>query len=181
MNIEIETSSIASWQKLIHEAQNKSLYTVNEDLESYLIFMLIRFTQNTEIANTILALDYLESQNLTGSYKHEQLRNVGDKCLLFAGFYPEQAHRKLVTLQYFVEMGQGAYSQIANTNSVKNFAGLNKLFNELARNFMILLDILHHVKLLDATKQWMLDEITKFEKQKLENSNKITFNSRHMH
>lgn len=178
MDIDIESSSTASWQKLIHDAQSKSFYTLDEDLESYLIFMLMRFTQNTEIANTILALDYLESQSLTGQHKQEQLRNVGDKCLLFAGFYPEQAHRKLVSLQYFVALGRGAYSQIAQNGVKNNFEGLSKLFSDLAHNFIVLLNILHNVKLLDHNKQWMLDEITKFEKKRLESGYSITINNK---
>ncbi len=161
----IDSSSTCSWHKLIQEALNKSNRHLTEDLESYLIFLLMRFTKNTQLADSILALEYLESQNLSGNNQHEHLRDVGDKCLLFAGFYPEQAHKKLVTLPYFVNLGRGAYDQIARQSIYNHqlYNGLNDLFAQLALNFVNLLKILHQVKLLDQTYCWQPDEITKFE------------------
>lgn len=175
MGLRIEDSQQASWQVLIQEALDKTHLSLNEDMECYLTFLLIRFTKNVNLASTILALEYLESLSLTGSMKQDHLRDVGDKCLLFSGFYPEQAHKKLVSLEYFVNLGRGAYSEIANCNNHNShFAGLNKLFEDLSSNFLVLLDILHQIKLLNNSHEWMLDEINKFEKQQLQNKSSQT-------
>ena len=165
MDLRIEPSSTASWQSLVHDALNNCQYRINEDLEAYLIFLLSRFISNTNLAGSVLAIEYLESQPLCGAHKKESLRDVGDKCLLFAGFYPEQAHKKLVSLTYFVNLGRGAYDQIAcsPTKTHDIFDGLNKLFKELSEKFVILLNILQQIKLLDKTKTWTPDQITKFE------------------
>lgn len=169
-DIHIDPSSIASWQNLIQEALDKSHRQLTDDLESYLIFLLIRHTQNTKLASSILALEYLESQALHGSNQQEHLRDIGDKCLLFAGFYPEQAHKRLVSLPYFVNIGRGAYDQIAKRNITNNqlYNGLNKLFADLTINFVNLLNILQQIKLLDITHSWMPDQITLYEKKLLE-------------
>ena len=168
----IDSSSTCSWHKLIQEALSKSHYHLTEDLESYLIFLLMRFTNDTRLADSILALEYLESQNLSGTTQHEHLRDVGDKCLLFAGFYPEQAHKKLVSLPYFVNLGRGAYDQIARKTIYHHqlYTGLNDLFAQLASNFVNLLTVLQQIKLLDQTHSWQPDEITQFETQKLKTS-----------
>lgn len=169
MEINIETSTTACWQNLVKEALSKTHYTLTEDLESYLIFLLIRFTRDSNFVSSTLALEYLESNNLTGAMQQEQLRDVGDKCLMFAGFYPEQAHRKLVSLDYFVNIGRGAYDQIADiTAPTGNFKGLQQLFSELSVNFVNLLDTLHQVRALDKTNQWLLDEILQYEKKVLQ-------------
>lgn len=167
MDFQIDPSSTCSWQKLIQEALSKSNHCLTEDLESYLIFLLIRFTNNTRLADSLLALEYLESQSLSGNNQHEHLRDLGDKCLLFAGFYPEQAHKKLVSLPYFVNLGRGAYDQIAKKAIYNHqlYNGLNSLFADLANNFVNLLNILHQIKLLDQTHSWRPDEITQFEKR----------------
>lgn len=170
MQYSIDSSSTSSWHKLIQEALNKSNRHLTEDLESYLIFLLMRFTNNTQLANSILAIEYLESQNLSGNNQNEHLRDVGDKCLLFAGLYPEQAHKKLVSLPYFVNLGRGAYDQIAKKNiySYQLYNGLNNLFAQLSSNFVNILNILQQVKLLDQTCSWQPDEITRFETKILE-------------
>lgn len=184
MEIKVDYSSTASWQSLVRDALGKSNQRLTEDLESYLIGMLIRFTSNIELVNSVLALDYLTSQNIHGHLQHEKLRDLGDKCLLYAGFYPEQAHKRLVSFEYFVNMGRGAYEQIAVADTrLSTFDGLNELFSELSQNFVNLTDLLHQIKLMDETQQWMLDEITKYEKSKLQTKAKgiITVNKLDLH
>lgn len=166
--IHLEPTSTASWKSLVNEAVAKTNQNLNEDLESYLIFLLIRFTKNADLANSILALEYLESQTLTGQQQQQQLRDVGDKCLLFGGFYPEQAHQRLVTLEYFVNLGQSAYHQIANTHlNNSNLSDLKDLFNELSRNFLNLLDILNQIKSLNSNDNLVLDKILEYEKSQM--------------
>lgn len=185
MDIKIHPTTTASWQSLIQEALEKRNYCLAEDLESYLVFLLMRFTEQPALANSVLATEYLESQSLHGLAQESQLRDVGDKCLLFGGFYPEQAHKRLVSLEYFVNLGRGAYHQIASNHNASHQANLpatdieisinnnnnshstNELFAKLAQNFVNLLDVLHQIKTLDKNNNWLLDEITKYEKQKL--------------
>lgn len=150
MAIHIDKSQTASWQRLIIEAQQKQSFSLSEDLESYLVFMLIRFTKEQKIAKSILAIEYLNSQNINNNTnKQEALRDVGDKCLLFSGFYPEQAQKRLVTLEYFITLGQGAYSQISEENAKHNYDGLAELFNNLAQNFIKLTNTLQIIKKTD--------------------------------
>lgn len=180
MEIRIAPTTTACWQDIIQEALDKRNHSITEDLESYLVFLLMRFTKDTNLANSVLAFEYLESQALSGNAKQEQLRDVGDKCLLFGGFYPEQAHKRLVSLEYFVNLGRGAYNQIAdqncsrtynsslkiNSNNIEN--NLNDLFYKLAQNFVNLLDVLHQIKTLDNSNNNFLDQILKHEKTKLQ-------------
>lgn len=168
LKLHIDPTSTASWKRLINEALVKCHRNLNDDVESYLIFLLIRFTKHTELANSVLALEYLESQNTIGINQQHQLRDIGDKCLLFSGFYPEQAHRRLVNLEYFVNMGRGAYDQIANgTHNSAEFNSLRELFAELSNNFINLLDVLQHVKFSDKQQHLLLDEVLKHEKKKM--------------
>ncbi len=182
-SIYADSSSLASWQSLVQEAEAKSCQQLTDHLESYLIFLLIRFTKNTHLADSVLAIEYLTSSQARGCTQQEQLRDVGDKCLLFAGFYPEQAHKRLVSLPYFVSLGRDAYDQIAkqNINSNHNYRGLNQLFSELASNFVRLLSILQQIKLLDQTHAWMPDMITKFEQQLVNSAMHLTFTHNKLH
>jgi len=67
---------------------------------------------------------------------------VGDRCLLISGFYPELAERRRVQLSYFMDLGRGAYAQLAEEVS----AALKALFEELARGFAELVRVLFELR-----------------------------------
>src|SRR5437899_10481277 len=105
----IQPTEIAQWQELIKEAENSSQLVLNEELESYLVFLLIRFTGQPQLAKSVLALEFLENSRCLGQKQQEELRNVGDKCLLISGLFPGRAQRRRVKISYFVQLGQNAY------------------------------------------------------------------------
>lgn len=138
-NLILQPTSMAQWQNLVHEAAHMCGLKLSEELESYLVFLLERFMIKPEIANAILATEYLESYNVMGNnQRYQQLREVGDKCLLFSGFFPEQAVHRHVSVVYFVGMGRQAYYVLANL-----FFEQEGLFKQLTRQFIHLMDTLH--------------------------------------
>ncbi len=107
---------------------------LNEDLESYLVFLLMRFNQTPDMTQSVLAMDFLESQQATGNKRIELLKEIGDKSLLFSGLFPGLAQKKLVSIDYFVDMGRTAYltvSEIETTKGSELFAALSKEFQSL--------------------------------------------------
>lgn len=144
----IEPTAAAEWQTLVKEAENANHQTLSEDLESYLVFLLGRFTGKPEIANSVLALDFLHGLEQNGYKKIEQLRDVGDKALLFAGLFPGRAQQRRVHISYFVEIGQSSYTTLA-TYCRQTLA---ELYSELGKEFIALMDILHVIReLTDQT------------------------------
>jgi hypothetical protein len=134
----LEPTITAQWLGLIQEAESHSHQVLHEDLESYLVFLLVRFTEKPELAKSVLAMDYLQAFNDSAS-QSARLQDVGDKCLLMAGLFPERAERKRVHISYFVELGQGAYSTVADLSQME----MAKLYHALCKGFVGLMDILH--------------------------------------
>lgn len=132
----LHPTTTAQWQSLLAEAQQRCSLVLHEDLESYLVFLLMRYTANAEMAHSVLALEYLNCQQQT--HCKEQLRDVGDKCLLYAGLFPGRAQRKRVRTSYFIDLGQGAYTTLSEIE----LAGLANVFSELASEFVSLMSIL---------------------------------------
>ena len=106
------SSEMAQWYELVLEAEAQREILLAEDLESYLVFLLIRFTDKPHIANSVLALEFLQGAQLRGEEQHDRLRDVGDQCLLFTGFFPKLAEKRLVNIDYFVQLGQTAYHSL---------------------------------------------------------------------
>lgn len=143
----IHPSCTAQWLTLIHEAQQCTSITLHEEIESYLVFLLMRFTNQPDLAASILALDFLESTQQVGSQRHKSLRDVGDKCLLFAGLFPGRAQRRRVQLSYYIKLGQSAYTTVSQDER----DSVAQLFNDLSLGFIHLRDILHAVR--DISKE----------------------------
>ncbi len=147
----LRSTSLAQWYSLVNEAEDFYDNHLDIDLESYLVYLLERYTNKPELIGTILSLDYLSSLETTGKLRAERLRDVGDKCLLFSGFFPEFAHKRHVTVSYFVELGKKAYTYLALLN--ENGLLAPELYALLKKHFVNLLDLLFSIRDLSGEKQ----------------------------
>ncbi len=138
----MEPSETSQWYSLVLEAEGYSQCELTETSESYLVFLLHRFAQKPEIAKSVLGLSFLNSMNAIGKNKIDMLRDVGDQCLLFAGFFPEQASKRLVNVGYFIDLGRTAYDEISNFHSYDTA----EIFSELTDEYLHMLEILHAIR-----------------------------------
>jgi hypothetical protein len=146
-----ESTSIAQWYALVNEAQDHIGHHLNIDLESYLVFALQRFTNRPDLTQSILALEYLESLESTGRTRADKLRDLGDKCLLCTGFFPDLAGKRHVTVSYFVELGRRAYSYLSLQHQLGALTA--ELYDLLRMNFINLVDLLLSIRELSGEKE----------------------------
>lgn len=142
----VNDSIKAQWRELVNEAATSCDYQLEEDIESYLVFALIRFTQRADLADSVIALEYLNSLSDSGQKQFNKLREVGDKCLLFSGLYPQVYRRKTVDIGYYVNMGRSSYSQLGHSLH----KGFSRLYLKLSEYFVFLTDILHAMRELSG-------------------------------
>src|SRR3569833_1753999 len=81
-------SQTALWVDLVHEAEHDAAAPLGEELESYLVFLLIAHMRDTQLHRNAIANDYLLAKTQAGKRHREELRAVSDRCLLLAGLYP---------------------------------------------------------------------------------------------
>lgn len=138
----LQPTITAQWHALVKDAESSYHLILDEDLESYLVFLLTRFTSKPEMAKSVLALEFLEGVQTNGRKKHDHLRDVGDKCLLIAGLFPGRANRRRVKISYFVQLGQSAYTSLAAISQQK----ISELYTAVGQSFVPLMDVLHVVR-----------------------------------
>ena len=100
---------------------------------------MIGHTRDTKLHRNAVAIDYLFARSQCGKRQHAELRDVGDRCLLLAGLYPEQAQRRMVGLDYFMSMGSQAYHELAHalrTTFADLYEHLAKAFSRVVRVLM---------------------------------------------
>jgi hypothetical protein len=139
-------SSTQLWHDLVREGEDRAHARLPEDLESYLVFTLMRHLGDAPLAHRVMALELLEALVKDGRQRQDDLRDVGDRCLLIAGLYPDLAKRRRVPLRYFLELGSGAY----DTLSQELRAALAALYAQLARAFSDLVRVLLEVRRLSG-------------------------------
>ena len=133
-----DVPQLALWTDLVHDAEQGAATRLDEELESYLVFLLMGHTRDVQLGRNAVAFDYLLARAESGRRLKQELRDVGDRCLLLAGLYPEQAERRLVSTRYFLDLGSRAYDELSNALS----AGIAELYDRLAHAFAQLVRVL---------------------------------------
>ena len=138
----LDSSELSQWHALIRQAEQDYGCELDEAMQSYLVFTLMRFTKNQGLNTRALALEYLESHHLPSIRRSEQLRDIGDQCLLVSGLYPQSAERRQVGVGYYVDLGRSAYHHISTCTQ----KGVAELYHELSESFILLMDLLQTIR-----------------------------------
>lgn len=138
----LHPTDISQWHALVNEAQASTRLILNETTESYLVFLLMRFSQGPKLIESVVALDFLESMRKPRLLQVELLRDVGDKSLLFCGLFPGIAEKRHVSLSYFSDMGQAAYLTVGELHDNQTA----DLYFQLSAQFVTLQQILQAMR-----------------------------------
>ncbi len=130
-NIILHPTDLSQWHAFVNEAEASTQLILNENTESYLVFLLMRFAQKSQLMDSILAMDFLHGQHTSAKKQVDFLRDVGDKSLLFCGLFPGIAKRRNVSLAYYKNMGQSAYLTLSELQEPE----LSSLYLELSLQF----------------------------------------------
>jgi hypothetical protein len=137
----LHPTPLAQWHAIINDAQLWRHLELGETLESYLVFLLMRYTDRPALNDSILGQELLQGLQAPDVGRQWQLRDVGDKCLLFAGLFPDYTQHLHVEGAYFNTVGRQAYRAIFHHYG-------NELYLDLAEHFTHMQDILLATRLL---------------------------------
>ena len=150
----LHPTDICQWHALVNEAQAATQLILNETTESYLVFLLMRFTQGPKLIESVVALDFLEGMHRPRPLQMQFLRDVGDKSLLFCGLFPGIAKKRHVSLNYFFELGQAAYLTVGELEEKQSA----DLYFQLSDQFANLQQILQAMR----GEHLQLDRLTNY-------------------
>ncbi|HMG24974.1 MAG TPA: hypothetical protein VK607_26740 [Kofleriaceae bacterium] len=142
----MDVTLAASVDEFFHEVVTDALSAVDLDASEpagwYLVGLLGEFT-TVRLTDEPLGLklaatpDNLEQRVRT-------LKEVGDTSLYIAGFFAESLSRSLVDVDYYVGLGQTAYTRLARSLGKRKSIG--EVYSELADKFPQFVDVLAAVR-----------------------------------
>lgn len=131
-------TAVELWQGLLGEGEARAGCALGEEVQSYLVFALLRHLRDPQLLGRVLALEWLEAHDRSGAQRVDTLRDVGDRCLLIAGLFPQQASRRRVDGGYFIALGRSAYGSAADAAS----PGYAALFAQLVSAYRSMVRVL---------------------------------------
>lgn len=134
----LHPTDTSQWYSLILEAQSQANICLPESSESYLVFLMMRSSQNTIWLDSAVGMDLMHALQLKGRQQKQMLVEIGDKSLLLSGFFPELVIKRQLTPQYYIDIGQIAYANVGHYADTKEY----ELYQELSEKFMVLQQIL---------------------------------------
>lgn len=138
MKIPSNANLICFWREVIQEAEVAATISLADNVESYLVFLMMRYANQPDVLKQILSTEFLKGIKLPKYQRELMLQGVGDKCLLYTGLFPFIAEKRLVKISYFVRLGQSAYSMISKDDS--------DVYAALALHFVPMMDVLQSIR-----------------------------------
>lgn len=134
------TSTSEFFHEVVTAAMAEHDVRLQETTEYYLVNLL---TENTSarVDDEPLALKLAQAGLAEPPERARLLREIGDTALLTSGFFAESLSRRMVSVEYYIDLGGSAYRQLARAGrSVSDL--LRGIYAELASHFPRLVDVL---------------------------------------
>lgn len=135
----------AGWD-IVMEAQGKSQIYLESDMELFLVHVIAKTLEKTNIWEEPIAIRMMAAQNLSGLRKARYMQEIGEECLFINGW--EIKKPLWPSRTYFVEMGEIAFGMASiSTNPVSHLLEL------ASNNFQTMSNVLRTAQnlMLDRT------------------------------
>jgi hypothetical protein len=143
----VATGPTEFFRDLVQSAmQAQNFEPATEETEHYLVLLLERHVRgHRALLQKPLGVSYLEAVHTAPPESIHRFQTVGDTALFLVGIFTESFERSLVQPGYYIELGQMAYTRIADLSN----KSLRDLFAALAEQFRALVGVLGEISARD--------------------------------
>ncbi len=163
----------------IEAAEEKLNLQLNPHSKLYLIHLLKHLSEGRDffysevIQDKPLAIVLMEAMHKNVFEKTRDLKAVGDLSLIFSGLYPDFLTRRMVDIDYFIEIGRRSFHLLSEVyGPYKTKQDLASLYSWLVSEFLSLIEILTEISselsfmdeanLAKALSRWHKTRIRKY-------------------
>jgi hypothetical protein len=136
-------SSKDYFTELVESALEKRAVKTQPSIKSYLINLLEFYVPvtNFDDQSKTLAETYLSATQLEYHEKVEKLQRLADRSLYVSGFFGDSLNRKIIDVDYYMEIGESAYAALAVTVREDLKATIFKTFSRRFSDFVDVLTV----------------------------------------
>ena len=128
------------FKERLEEAVREHHFTFSEPVMFYAVTLLSSIG-NRRFLEEPLGERLVQADSKTGAERWRLLRTTGDDALLIVGFCSNSLNRRMISLNYFIDVGIRAYEVLGDEDE----GALADTFQELAKKFMPLADVIEEV------------------------------------
>jgi hypothetical protein len=141
------------FRELVTDAMGRQKVSAQPETEFYLVNLLNQFIKtdrlyqrdaNGSVREEPLAIMVKEAlEEPAPSVQCARFRHIGDVSLYVGGYFQDSLNRKLVDVDYYIDMGGAAYQHAASRCSEEEI--LRTVYEELAAKFAAFIEVLADV------------------------------------
>jgi hypothetical protein len=133
------------FRELVESAMHNQRVSAQELTSFYVVNLLAGFVHldSSPAAgqDEPLGVRLAQAMQTAGAAQRDGLRKVGDLSLFISGFFSDSLNRRLVDVDYYIQLGECAYGSLARNGA----AALGDVFDELSEKFTMFVDVLTEV------------------------------------
>jgi hypothetical protein len=142
----IITSSTEHFTEMVEWGFYKRKLKAPTESKVYLVGVLEKFLNSNNLFEAdsfeTLAESYLKARTSDSITKNNLLKKLADKTLYICGYFGDSLNRKLVDVDYYVDMGGLAYKELAFSTREEN---LSAVYIDFSKRFVNYVDVLTHI------------------------------------
>lgn len=138
--MELITSTNDFFMQVVHDALRKHDVRLHDATCSYLVNLLTDQTA-ARVDDEPLALKLAHAEQAAPIERVRLLQETGDTALYVSGFFAESLSRRLLSVEYYVELGGTAYRRLVAAGRLVSEL-VRGVFDELAGQFPRLVTVL---------------------------------------
>lgn len=142
MSVTTHASVEGFFLEVLSDALDRQGVAASQPTEFYLVGLLGEFTK-ARIPDEPLSLKLVGAGSTDAGERFRALKEVGDTSLYLTGFFADSLQRKLVGVDYYKDLGQTAYGELAQRLATSS---AREVYEELAGKFPRFVDVLAEVR-----------------------------------
>ncbi len=129
------------FRELVESAMQRQQLSAHELTSFYVVNLLAGFVRSASVDDRPLGVQFVQALQAAGDAQRDGLRMVGDLSLFISGYFSDSLNRRLVDVDYYIQLGGLAYGSLARGGDDT----LGDVFDELSEKFVAFVDVLCEV------------------------------------
>jgi hypothetical protein len=146
-------------QKSLCPVPEEAIYYSSSVLERYCLTHEFFEQENGRVQDKVLGIKLLEASQKRTEEQRRIYRDVGDTALMVCGYFSNSVNKKLMDVNYYIQLGQTAYDRMNSLDpSFMDIPSFYKLMASSFEKITTLIDLFARSGQSDPLQHFLLDD-----------------------